>query len=144
VFDPSVTRCRPPLRIPSHACCKETKLIYGLVRAMQRNGSLHQVSEASIQRNPVLFCNEELQKIRIYCQRNRVTRELLRNPSLPCDCNAKKPLSLLPVLFQVLKTARRMLPNSMFVGLLQVSCSGNSIGPQGHNKRRGLSSCGDW
>jgi hypothetical protein len=72
------------------------------VRAMRQNGSLHEVSETSIQRYLVLhtplFGAEELQKIRIYCQRNRMARELLQNASLLCDDtssgHATTPVSL--------------------------------------------------
>jgi hypothetical protein len=120
------------------------------VCAMQRNGSLHEVSGTSIQRYPLpdtpLFGAEELQRIRIYCQRNRMARELLQNASLLCDDtsdgHATTLLSLLPTLFAVLIPARRTHPNSIFAGLLQVACSGNSIGPRGRNKRLGPSSNG--
>jgi hypothetical protein len=102
------------------------------VRAMKKNGSLHEVSCKTSQHTP-LFCAEELQRIRIYCQRNRLTRQMLQNPSLPCDDtgdgHAETWLSLFPALFAILKPAKRTHPNSIFVGLTR--CSGNSIGPQG-------------
>jgi hypothetical protein len=124
------------------------------VRAMRTNGSLHLVSEVSFYDIPIeygmgpspLFTAAELQQIGIYCQRNQVTRELLQNSfsqsndARDCVGSAKTSLSLLPKLFHVMKPARRMAPNSIFLGLL--CCTGGSngdsvIGPHGHNKRLG-------
>jgi hypothetical protein len=123
------------------------------VYAMQRNGSLYQVSEISCydtQREDrfwhppsPLFTSAESQQIAIYCRRNQVTRELLQNPYLPSsdarDGNAKTSLSLFPKLFHVVKPAQRMAPTLIFLGVL--ACSGGNgdclIGPHGRNKRLG-------
>jgi hypothetical protein len=111
------------------------------VRAMRKNGSLCRVSEIYLQskaRFPTpLFRATELQKIRIYGQRNQETREMLQNPCLPCDeiniGSTKTPLSMLPILFHVMKPAKRVAPNCVLVGLL--ACSG-TLGPEHSHKKR--------
>jgi hypothetical protein len=111
------------------------------VNAMRKNGSLHQVvSEISFyvdRRYNPLFSAAELQQIQTYCQRNRSTRELLQNPSLPCDDTnvAKTLLSLFPMLFRAMQPAARMTPNYALVGLL--ACS-SILGPNDHGHRKRL------
>jgi hypothetical protein len=146
-----VTQCLPNLvhlqELHLKRCMtRERPLSVDFVRAMRQNGSLHQVSEKFYGHESL--CNAaELQQIAIYCQRNQMTRQLLQNLFLPNDDtdddNAKTSLSLLPKLFHVMKPAKRIVPNSIFLGLL--ACSGGGgrescwIGPRGHGKRLGPS-----
>jgi hypothetical protein len=122
------------------------------VRAMRKNGCLHKVSEITafddqrssrpiyLQRATPLFAPAELQRIRGYCERNQATRELLQNPDLCDGDEAKTPISLFPKLFEVMKPARRMAPNFVFMGLLACDSHDKSIGPRGRDKRLLVSS----
>jgi hypothetical protein len=124
----------------------------GFVCSMRENGSLHRVSEISCydvgledhftRRRSSLFTVLEWQRVQIYCQRNQATQELLQRPFLPSqeahEGNVEISLSLLPKLFRVMKPARRLAPNLIFVGLL--ACSGGGmgdclIGPRDRSKR---------
>jgi hypothetical protein len=118
------------------------------VRAMQKNGSLHRVSEIKARSRGVepLFSADEWQEIQSYCERNHKMRELLQDPYLPCDdtreFNAKTLLALFPKLFHAMKPAERVAPTYILAGLLACGggdsgsgCGGCLIGPSGLGKR---------
>jgi hypothetical protein len=115
------------------------------VRAMQKNGSLHRVSEISARSgDEPLFSTEEWQEIQSYCQRNLKMRELLQDPYLPRDdtrdINDKTLLSLFPKLFHAMKPAERVAPTYILAGVLACGGGGSGgclIGPSGHGKRLG-------
>ena len=93
---------------------------HSFVGALRNNGSLQHVAICSMETTRVEDCFDEAESciIASYCKRNEVLPKLV--------AEARQLLSLLPMLFQSAKQARRTAPNAILIALLAV---GDGIGP---------------
>ena len=90
------------------------------VSALRNNGSLQHVALTDSNTTYVEDCFDEAESciIASYCKRNEVLPKLV--------AEARQLVSLLPMLFQSAKQARRTAPNAILIALLDV---GDGIGP---------------
>jgi hypothetical protein len=105
--------------------------ISSLAAALKSNGSLLEVLY------PARY--SELDKVKVYCERNREISALLSWPLPATSSMISEPeatdgtsMSLFPTLFCAAWTARRMAPQTLLIGLLS---SLDSIGPRHDSKR---------